>query len=92
MNVTLKPELEKLIDEDVKAGRVAGTSEFINRAVYHYALARDLGEDYSAEELDEMISEGLQDIERGDTIEGGEAFRYLRSLNEQRRRARQQPV
>ncbi len=43
MNVTLKPELEKLIADDVKAGRSTDPNEFLNKAVYHYAIARDLG-------------------------------------------------
>jgi len=61
MNVTIKPELEKLID---------------------------LGEEYTAEEIDQMIGEGLDDIERGETIDGEEAFRRLRTLSAERRRQR----
>ena len=36
-----------------------------------------------------MISEGLDDIERGDTVDGEEAFRQLRAHSAERRR--QQP-
>ena len=86
MNVTLKPELEKLIEDEIKSGRSADPDEFLNRAVYHYVVARDLGEDHTPEELDRMIAEGLDDIERGNTIEGEEAFRQLRAVSEQRRR------
>ena len=79
MNVTLKPELEKLIAAEVKTGRSPDPGEFLNKAVYHYVLARDLGQEYIPEEIDRMISEGLDDAERGDTIDGEEAFRQLRS-------------
>ena len=36
MNVTLKPELEKLIEDEVKSGRSTDPDEFLNKAVYHY--------------------------------------------------------
>lgn len=86
MDVTLKPELETLIAAEVKAGRVSDPGEFLNKAVYHYVLARDLGQEYAPEEIDRMICEGLDDIERGDTIDGEEAFRRLRALSAERRR------
>jgi len=88
MNVTLKPELEKLIEAEVKAGRSSDPGEFLNKAIYHYVVARDLGQEYSPEEIDRMIAEGLDDIERGDTVDGEEAFRQLRAHSAERRRQR----
>ena len=88
MDVILKPELEKLIEDQVKSGRVSDPNEFLNRAVYHYVVARDLGEEYTPEEIDRMIAEGLDDIERNDTVEGEEAFRQLRAYSAERRRQR----
>ena len=85
MNVTLKPELEKVVAAEVDSGRALNSDEFLNRAVYHYTLARDLGEDYGAEELDEMIASGLRDIDNGDVVDGDEAFRQLRAGLAQRR-------
>jgi antitoxin ParD1/3/4 len=89
MDVTLKPELEKVIEDEIKSGRSSGPNEFLNRAVYHYVLARNLGEAYTPEEIDKMIDEGLDDIERGDVVDGEEAFRQLRSHSAERRRQRQ---
>ena len=86
MNVTPKPELEKLIDDEVKSGRSTDPNEFLNKAVYHYVVARNLGEEYTPQEIDRMIAEGLDDIERGDTLDGDEAFRQLRAYSAQRRR------
>ncbi len=40
---------------------------------------RDGGQEYTLEEIDRMICEGLDDIDRGDTIDGEEAFRQLRA-------------
>jgi antitoxin ParD1/3/4 len=88
MDVMLKPELEKLVEDEVKSGRSTDRNEFLNRAVYHYVLARDLGEDYAPEEIDRMIAEGLDDIERGDTVDGEEALRKLRAHSAERRRQR----
>lgn len=88
MRVTLKPELETLIAAEVKAGRASDPSEFLSKAVYHYVIARDLGQEYTQEEIDRMISQGLDDIERGDTVDGEEAFRQLRAHSAERRRQR----
>ena len=88
MNVTLRPDLEKLIDDEVKAGRSTDLNEFLNKAVYHYVVARKLGREYSPEEIDRLIAEGLDDIERGDVIDGEEAFRQLRASSGERRQQR----
>lgn len=88
MDVRLKPELEKLIEDEVKSGRSTDPNEFLSKAVYHYVLARDLGEEYTPQEIDELIGEGLDDIERGEVIEGDEAIRQLRSYTTERRRHR----
>ena len=88
MDVTLRPELQKLIDDEVKSGRSADPSDFLNKAVYHFVLARDLGQDFTQAELDQMIAEGLDDIQRGDTIDGEEAFLQLRAYATERRRQR----
>ena len=58
----------------MRSGRSPDPNEFLNKAVYHYVIARDIGDEYTSEEIDRMIAEGLEDIERGDTI-GQEAFR-----------------
>jgi hypothetical protein len=88
MTVTLKPELQKLVEDEVKSGRASNSADFLNRAIYHYVVARDLGEDYSPEEIDQLIAEGLEDFERGATIEGEQAFQQLRAHRATRRRER----
>ena len=88
MSVTLKPELEKLVTEEVKQGRSADPDEFLDKAVYHYLVARDFGEDYSREEIEDEIARGLADAERGEVVDGEEAFRRLRDYAAERRRTR----
>jgi len=90
MNVTLKPELEKtMIDDDVKAGRSTDPAEFLNRAVYHFLVARDLGQKFTSEEVDGLIAEGLNELDAGEGIDGEEAFRQLRAYTASRRQAGQ---
>ncbi len=88
MNVRLRPELEKLIDDEVKSGRSANGDEFLDKAVYHYVVARELGEDYTREGVEEKITRGLAQAERGEAIAGDEAFRRLRAYSAERRRPR----
>ena len=88
MDYTIKPALQKLIEEEVKSGRSTNPDEFLDKAVYHYVIARDLGEDISREEVEEKIARGLAEAERGEKIDGEEAFRQLRDYSVERRRQR----
>src|ERR1700681_2693853 len=88
MNVTLKPALEKLIEEEVKSGRSTNPDEFLDKAVYHYLVARDLGEEYSRAEIEEKISRGLAQLKRGETVDGDEFFEQLRLHGEELRHKR----
>lgn len=85
MDVTLRPELPKLIEDQVKSGRSDDPSDFLNKAVYQFVLARDLGHDFTQPELDQTIGEGLDDTRRGDTIDSEEAFLQLRAYATERR-------
>ena len=88
MDFKINPALQKLIDEDIKAGRSTNPDEFLDKAVYHYVIARDLGEDFSREEVEEKIAQSLAEAERGKTIDCEEAFRQLRAYSAERRRQR----
>ena len=88
MSIELDGEIERLIAEEIQTGRSGSAKEFVSRAVKHFVIARELGEEYTPEEIDLMISEGLDEIERGDTIDGEEAFRQLRAYASERRRQR----
>lgn len=83
MDLTLKPGLEKVIEAEVDSGRSADPNEFLDKAVYHYLLARDLGEEYTREEIEEKIARGLAQAERGETVDGEEFFEELRRRGEQ---------
>jgi predicted transcriptional regulator len=85
MEFTLRPELERLIENEVQSGRSTNRNEFLDKAVYHYVVARDLGEDYTREEVEEKIARGLAEAERGEAMDGEEAFRRLRAHSTERR-------
>ncbi len=85
MNVTLNSELERFIEDEVKSGRSNDTGEFLSKAIYHYLVARDLGQEFTAQEIDGLILEGLNDIERGEVVDGEEAFRQLDARSAERR-------
>jgi hypothetical protein len=70
LKVTLKPEIERVIAKEVESGRSTNPDEFLDKAVYHYLIARDLGEDYTREEVEEKIARGLAQAERRPRILG----------------------
>ena len=83
MDVILRPELERLIAAELDSGRSTDSNEFLDKAVYHYLIARELGEEYTREEIDEKIARGLAQSDRGDTVDGEEFFEKLRLRGEQ---------
>jgi Arc/MetJ-type ribon-helix-helix transcriptional regulator len=86
VNVALTPEVQALIDSELKCGNFSSAGEFLSAAVQHFLIARELGEAYTAREVEEKIARGLDQIERGETIDGDEAFLQLRSDSAERRR------
>ncbi len=85
MNLKLRPEVERFIEKEIQSGRSTNREEFLDKAVFHYVVARDLGEDYTREEIEEKIARGLAQADRGEAISGDEAFRRLRAHSAERR-------
>lgn len=79
MNISLTPELEKLVDEKVKTGRYTSASEVIREALRlfsDYEEARQRG----IAELNRKIEEGLVQADRGQVITGEESRRRTRAV------------
>ena len=76
MRVELDEEIERLIADEVQTGR-SGPKEFISRAVKHFVVARELGEEYTPAEIDEKIARGIASLERG---EGADGEQFLDTL------------
>lgn len=87
MKVDLDKETERLVTQEIQAGRFRDAAGFLRAAVRHFLLTReDLG--YSREQIDAMIAEAIASFERGEGVDGEEFFSGLekkeRAMNRQR--------
>ncbi len=84
MNISLSKELELLIQEKVKSGRYLSASEVVGEAL-RLLDERDSLRDSSASrvqearlaELKAKIREGIEELDRGEGIDGEEVFAEL---------------
>jgi Arc/MetJ-type ribon-helix-helix transcriptional regulator len=88
MDSILNPEVGKLIDDEVKSGRYSNPAEFLNEAVHHFVIARDLGQEFSPAELDKLIAEGLENLDANGGMDGEEFFRHMAAHSDAVRQAR----
>ena len=84
MNVSLKPDVQKLIDERVNSGRYASPEEVLEAAVLALDQLENFG-DFEAGELDRLLAEGERSIEQEGTQDGDDAFRLRTERRAQRR-------
>lgn len=81
MNIRLKPELEKLVAQDVQRGPYQTVDEFVERAVVLLHEQETWLAEHAAE-ISEKISEGFASAKRGDLID---ADQVRASLGEKKR-------
>ncbi|MDB5353840.1 MAG: putative addiction module antidote protein family [Phycisphaerales bacterium] len=74
MSLQLKPELQKFIDDQVKAGRYDSPEEVVEAGIATLVQQERYG-DFAPGELDRLLAEGEADIQRGDIHDGDEVFR-----------------
>jgi predicted transcriptional regulator len=60
----------------------------VGAAVKHFLIAREFGEEYTREEIEEKIARGLSQLDRGEGLDGDEVFEKLRVRGEELRRQR----
>lgn len=76
MTLTLTPELEEFVREEVRKGAFASNSEYVRNLVRErYAVARLQRERLAA--LDAALTRGLADADAGRTIDLDEAMAKL---------------
>lgn len=80
MNVSLSPELEHLVEEKVKSGMYNSASEVI-RAGLRLLQEQDELRQIRLRELKREVQQGLDEIERGEVVDGDEVFQELRERN-----------
>ena len=84
MTIHLKPELEALIKEDVERGPYQSADEYVAQAVQMlHAHERWLADNRA--DIAAKIEHGFAQAERGELVDGEEAFRQLRQRHDQHR-------
>ena len=78
MNLSLTARVQKLIDERVKSGKYASREEVVAAALTALDQHERFG-DFQPGELDSLLAEGEQSIERYGTMDGDQAFRRRRN-------------
>ena len=81
MTIRLKPEIEKKIEERVKAGRYGSAEELVNAVLEQY-----VSDDFEPGELDKLLAVGEEQAARGQFVDGEDVFRRLKERSEARRR------
>ena len=84
MNVSLTPQLEKLVSDRVESGRYNSASEVVREAL-RLLQDRDEVREVRLQELRKKIAEGFDSLERGDWVDGEEFFERLRQREEKLR-------
>ncbi|MEH2024591.1 MULTISPECIES: type II toxin-antitoxin system ParD family antitoxin [unclassified Nostoc] len=73
MNVSLTPELEQLVKDKVNSGRYHSVSEVMGEAL-RLLDERDRVQEQRLAELKAKIQVGIEELERGEGIDGEEVF------------------
>lgn len=84
MTIRLRPELEALIQRDVQRGPYRSADEFVERAI---EMLHEQ-EEWLAENrrrIAARIEHGFAQAERGELLDGEEAFQELRRRRDERR-------
>jgi Arc/MetJ-type ribon-helix-helix transcriptional regulator len=78
MNVKLDPETEKLIQKELQAGRFPDAAALVEVALKHFLIAREFGEEYTRDQIDQKVARGLAQLAAGEGLDGEKFFEDLR--------------
>jgi antitoxin ParD1/3/4 len=84
MNLSLNPEVQRLIQQWVQSGKYATPEDVIAAALMTLDQQERFG-DFEPGELDELLGEGERSIEAEGTLDGEEAFQQRRQRRARRR-------
>ncbi len=87
MNISLTPELERLVQEKVKSGLYLSASEVVREAL-RLLEEQDQFRALRLAELRKEVAVGLEQLKRGEAIPGEQVFEELREKGQQRRRGK----
>ena len=68
MNVTLKPDLERFLQDEVRSGRFASMDDAVNAAVALLQTDRDSG-GWDVDELRAEVDVGIAEADRGEFVQ-----------------------
>ncbi|HYV36201.1 MAG TPA: type II toxin-antitoxin system ParD family antitoxin [Gemmataceae bacterium] len=88
MNLLLTPDLQKLINERVTSGKYATAEDVVAAAIMSLDQQEQFG-DFETGELDSLLADGEQSIQRDGTLDGDEAFRLRAERRAQKRKSPQ---
>lgn len=86
MNVSLTPELEKLIEEKVKSGMYGSASDVVREAL-RLLKERDDTRALRMQQLRNDVAIGLEQLDNGEAVAADEVFDELRRRSRERRNA-----
>ena len=87
MNVSLTPELERLIQEKVESGLYNNQSEVVREAL-RLLVEQDRLREMHTKRLQASLAKGLAQADRGDTLDGEAVVAEMRELLRERRQTR----
>ena len=87
MNVSLTPELEKLVENKVQSGRYRSASEVIREGL-RLLDDQDRLRAVQIEEVRRKIQIGIDQLDRGEGIDGGTVLAELKEKSEAVRKTR----
>jgi len=84
MVVSLRPELQKMVEEKVKAGLFPSAEALINAAVEQVVS----GDDLAPGEMERLLAVGEADARAGRFVDGPKAFAKIRAKSKARRKGK----
>ena len=89
MNISITPELEKFVHQEVKTGLYQSASEVIRAALRRLKEDKERKPRFvvsSMAELEDKVLEGIGQLERGEGLPGEQVFAELKAHSAKRRR------
>ena len=89
MNISITPELEKFVEQEVKSGLYQSASEVIRAGLRRLKEDKERKPRFmvsSQAELEEKLLEGIEQLDRGEGIPAEQVFAELKARRAQRRR------
>lgn len=88
MNISITPELQKFVEQEVKAGLYQSASEVIRAGLRRLKEDKERKSRFvvsSQAELEDKLLEGVAELDRGEGLPGEQVFADLKAYSKRRR-------